>query len=77
RAFAVGDQARWRRLREPQPALETQRHFRPRNPPRGHQMGMLNRGNSALAQAFVPQVICQAFERRERDAEQARGQRNM
>lgn len=47
RALAVGEQARWRRLSEPQPALEIYRHFRPLNPARGHHMGMMNRGNSA------------------------------
>ena len=75
--FAVGEQARWRRLSEPQPALEIYRHFRPLNPARGHHMGMMNRGNSALAQATVPQVIFVAFDSRELDAAQARGQRNM
>ena len=77
RALAVGEQARWRRLSEPQPALEIYRHFRPLNPARGHHMGMMNRGNSALAQAIVPQVIFIAFDSRELDAAQARGQRNM
>jgi two-component system sensor histidine kinase HydH len=77
RALAVGEQARWRRLSEPQPALEIYRHFRPLNPARGHHMGMMNRGNSALAQATVPQVIFIAFDSRELDAAQARGQRNM
>ena len=62
---------------EPQPALEIYRHFRPLNPARGHHMGMMNRGNSALAQATVPQVIFIAFDSRELDAAQARGQRNM
>lgn len=38
---------------------------------------MMNRGNSALAQATVPQVIFIAFDSRELDAAQARGQRNM
>ncbi len=47
RALAVGEQARWRRLSEPRPALEIYRHFRPLNPARGHHMGMMNRGNSA------------------------------
>ncbi|STV60645.1 sensor protein of zinc sigma-54-dependent two-component system [Klebsiella pneumoniae subsp. ozaenae] len=75
RALAVGEQARWRRLSEPQPALEIYRHFRPLNPARGHHMGMMNRGNSALAQATVPQVIFIAFDSRELDAAQARGQR--
>ncbi len=37
----------------------------------------MNRGNSALAQAIVPQVIFIAFDSRELDAAQARGQRNM
>ena len=64
-------------LSEPQPALEIYRHFRPLNPARGHHMGMMNRGNSALAQATVPQVIFIAFDSRELDAAQARGQRNM
>ncbi|EKZ5915671.1 two-component system sensor histidine kinase ZraS [Klebsiella pneumoniae] len=77
RALAVGEQARWRRLSEPRPALEIYRHFRPLNPARGHHMGMMNRGNSALAQATVPQVIFIAFDSRELDAAQARGQRNM
>ncbi|HBT5957652.1 TPA: two-component system sensor histidine kinase ZraS, partial [Klebsiella pneumoniae] len=49
----------------------------PLNPARGHHMGMMNRGNSALAQAIVPQVIFIAFDSRELDAAQARGQRNM
>ena len=71
RELHVSEQARWRRLSEPQPALEIYRHFRPLNPARGHHMGMMNRGNSALAQATVPQVS------RELDAAQARGQRNM
>ena len=38
---------------------------------------MMNRGNSALAQATVPQVIFIAFDSRELDAAQARWQRNM
>jgi two-component system sensor histidine kinase HydH len=38
---------------------------------------MMNRGNSALAQATVPQVIFIAFDSRELDAAQARGLRNM
>ncbi|HBR1382277.1 TPA: two-component system sensor histidine kinase ZraS [Klebsiella quasipneumoniae subsp. similipneumoniae] len=77
RALAVGEQARWRRLSEPQPAMEIYRQFRPLNPARGHHMGMMNRGNSALAQASIPQVIFIAFDSRELDAAQARGQRNM
>ena len=74
RALAVGEQARWRRLSEPQPAMEIYRQFRPLNPARGHHMGMMNRGNSALAQASIPQVIFIAFDSRELDAAQARGQ---
>ncbi|PLP32123.1 sensor protein ZraS, partial [Klebsiella variicola] len=77
RELHVSEQARWRRLSEPQPALEIYRQFRPLNPSRGHHMGMMNRGNSALAQPTVPQVIFIAFDSRELDAAQARGQRNM
>ena len=77
RELHVSEQARWRRLNEPQPALEIYRQFRPLNPARGHHMGMMNRGNSALAQPTVPQVIFIAFDSRELDAAQARGQRNM
>ncbi|MFH4280685.1 hypothetical protein WAJ29_21565, partial [Acinetobacter baumannii] len=77
RELHASEQARWRRLSEPQPALEIYRQFRPPNPSRGHHMGMMNRGNSALAQPTVPQVIFIAFDSRELDAAQARGQRNM
>ena len=57
RELKVGEQERWRRLAEPQPALEIYRQFRPLNPARGHHMGMMKRCNSALAQPNVPQVI--------------------
>ncbi|EPK7471735.1 two-component system sensor histidine kinase ZraS [Klebsiella aerogenes] len=77
RELNVGEQERWRRLAEPQPALEIYRQFRPLNPARGHHMGMMKRCNSALAQPNVPQVIFIAFDSRELDAAQARGLRNM
>lgn len=77
RELKVGEQERWRRLAEPQPALEIYRQFRPLNPARGHHMGMMKRCNSALAQPSVPQVIFIAFDSRELDAAQARGLRNM
>lgn len=77
RELKVGEQERWRRLAEPQPALEIYRKFRPLNPARGHHMGMMKRCNSALAQPNVPQVIFIAFDSRELDAAQARGLRNM
>ncbi|EKZ6151768.1 two-component system sensor histidine kinase ZraS [Klebsiella aerogenes] len=77
RELKVGEQERWRRLAEPQPALEIYRQFRPLNPARGHHMGMMKRCNSALAQPNVPQVIFIAFDSRELDAAQARGLRNM
>lgn len=77
RELKVGEQERWRRLAEPQPALEIYRQFRPLNPARGHHMGMMKRCNSALAQPNVPQVIFIAFDSRELDAVQARGLRNM
>ncbi|ENZ8431184.1 two-component system sensor histidine kinase ZraS [Klebsiella sp. CN_Kp073] len=77
RELKVGEQERWRRLAEPQPALEIYRQFRPLNPARGHHMGMMKRCNSTLAQPNVPQVIFIAFDSRELDAAQARGLRNM
>ncbi|MDU9143709.1 two-component system sensor histidine kinase ZraS [Klebsiella aerogenes] len=77
RELKVGEQERWRRLAEPQPALEIYRQFRPLNPTRGHHMGMMKRCDSALAQPNVPQVIFIAFDSRELDAAQARGLRNM
>ncbi|MGG8098787.1 two-component system sensor histidine kinase ZraS [Klebsiella aerogenes] len=77
RELKVGEQERWRRLAEPQPALEIYRQFRPLNPARGHHMGMMKRCNSALTQPNVPQVIFIAFDSRELDAAQARGLRNM
>ncbi len=77
RELKVGEQERWRRLAEPQPALEIYRQFRPLNPARGHHMGMMKHCNSALAQPNVPQVIFIAFDSRELDAAQARGLRNM
>ena len=77
RELKVGEQERWRRLAEPQPALEIYRQFRPLNPARGHHMGMMKRCNSALAQPNVPQVIFIAFDSRELDTAQARGLRNM
>ncbi|MFE1283518.1 two-component system sensor histidine kinase ZraS [Klebsiella aerogenes] len=77
RELKVVEQERWRRLAEPQPALEIYRQFRPLNPARGHHMGMMKRCNSALAQPNVPQVIFIAFDSRELDAVQARGLRNM
>lgn len=77
RELKVGEQERWRRLAEPQPALEIYRQFRPLNPARGHHMGMMKRCNSALAQPNVPQVIFIAFDSHELDAAQARGLRNM
>ncbi len=77
RELKVGEQERWRRLAEPQQALEIYRQFRPLNPARGHHMGMMKRCNSALAQPNVPQVIFIAFDSRELDAAQARGLRNM
>ncbi|HBT3294472.1 TPA: two-component system sensor histidine kinase ZraS [Klebsiella aerogenes] len=77
RELKVGEQERWRRLAEPQPALEIYRQFRPLNPARGHHMGMMKRCNSALAQPNVPQVIFIAFDSRDLDAAQARGLRNM
>ncbi|MGG8298940.1 two-component system sensor histidine kinase ZraS [Klebsiella sp. 141251] len=77
RELKVREQERWRRLAEPQPALEIYRQFRPLNPARGHHMGMMKRCNSTLAQPNVPQVIFIAFDSRELDAAQARGLRNM
>ncbi len=77
RELEVGEQERWRRLGEPQPALEIYRQFRPLNAARGHHMGMMKRCGSGLVQPDVPQVIFIAFDSRELDAAQARGQRNM
>ena len=76
RELNIGSEERWRRLEQPQPALEIYRQFRPLNGGE-HQMRMMMRRESADLRNQAPQVIFIAFDTRELDADHARGLRNM
>ncbi|EMI7394254.1 Sensor protein of zinc sigma-54-dependent two-component system [Klebsiella oxytoca] len=76
RELNIGSEERWRRLEQPQPALEIYRQFRPLNGG-GHHMRMMMRRESADLRNQAPQVIFIAFDTRELDADHARGLRNM
>lgn len=76
RELNIGSEERWRRLEQPEPALEIYRQFRPRNGG-GHHMRMMMRRESADLRNQAPQVIFIAFDTRELDADHARGLRNM
>ena len=72
----IDQEERWRRLEQPEPALEIYRQFRPLNSGGGHHMRMMPR-ESAEQRAGLPQVIFIAFDTRELDTANARGLRNM
>ena len=76
RELNIGSEERWRRLEQPQPALEIYRQFRPLNGGE-HHMRMMMRRESADLRNQAPQVIFIAFDTRELDADHARGLRNM
>lgn len=76
RELNIGSEERWRRLEQPQPALEIYRQFRPLNGGE-HHMSMMMRRESADLRNQAPQVIFIAFDTRELDADHARGLRNM
>ncbi|WP_142478927.1 two-component system sensor histidine kinase ZraS [Klebsiella oxytoca] len=76
RELNIGSEERWRRLEQPEPALEIYRQFRPLNGG-GHHMRMMMRRESADLRNQAPQVIFIAFDTRELDADHARGLRNM
>ncbi|HBM7345456.1 two-component system sensor histidine kinase ZraS [Klebsiella oxytoca] len=76
RELNIGSEERWRRLEQPEPALEIYRQFRPLNDG-GHHMRMMMRRESADLRNQAPQVIFIAFDTRELDADHARGLRNM
>ena len=76
RELNIGSEERWRRLEQPEPALEIYRQFRPLNSG-GHHMRMMMRRESADLRNQAPQVIFIAFDTRELDADHARGLRNM
>lgn len=76
REFNIGPEERWRRLEQPEPALEVYRQFRPLNGG-GHHMRMMMRRESAELRTQVPQFIFIAFDTRELDANHARSLRNM
>lgn len=73
----IGREERWRRLEQPEPALEIYRQFRPLNSGGGHHMRMMLSRESAVQRAELPQVIFIAFDTRELDAARVRGLRNM
>jgi two-component system sensor histidine kinase HydH len=80
RELNIGSEERWRRLEQPEPALEIYRQFRPLIRPLnggGHHMRMMMRRESADLRNQAPQVIFIAFDTRELDADHARGLRNM
>lgn len=76
RELNIGSEERWRRLEQPEPALEIYRQFRPLNGG-GHHMRIMMRRESADLRNQAPQVIFIAFDTRELDADHARGLRNM
>ncbi|CAA0294046.1 two-component system sensor histidine kinase ZraS [Klebsiella oxytoca] len=76
RELNIGSEERWRRLEQPEPALEIYRQFRPLNDG-GHHMRMMMHRESADLRNQAPQVIFIAFDTRELDADHARGLRNM
>ncbi|CAH5393058.1 two-component system sensor histidine kinase ZraS [Klebsiella oxytoca] len=76
RELNIGSEERWRRLEQPEPALEIYRQFRPLKGG-GHHMRMMMRRESADLRNQAPQVIFIAFDTRELDADHARGLRNM
>ncbi|WP_154022679.1 two-component system sensor histidine kinase ZraS [Klebsiella oxytoca] len=76
RELNIGSEERWRRLEQPEPALEIYRQFRPLNGGE-HHMRMMMRRESADLRNQAPQVIFIAFDTRELDADHARGLRNM
>ncbi|WP_368758960.1 two-component system sensor histidine kinase ZraS [Klebsiella oxytoca] len=76
RELNIGSEERWRRLEQPEPALEIYRQFRPLNGG-GHHMRMMMCRESADLRNQAPQVIFIAFDTRELDADHARGLRNM
>lgn len=76
RELNIGSEERWRRLEQPEPALEIYRQFRPLNGG-GHHMRMMMRRETADLRNQAPQVIFIAFDTRELDADHARGLRNM
>lgn len=76
RELNIGSEERWRRLEQPEPALEIYRQFRPFNGG-GHHMRMMMRRESADLRNQAPQVIFIAFDTHELDADHARGLRNM
>lgn len=76
RELNIGSEERWRRLEQPEPALEIYRQFRPLNGG-GHHMRMMMRRESADLRNQAPRVIFIAFDTRELDADHARGVRNM
>ncbi|NKX99585.1 two-component system sensor histidine kinase ZraS [Klebsiella oxytoca] len=76
RELNIGSEERWRRLEQPEPALEIYRQFRPLNDG-GHHMRMMMHRESADLRNQAPQVIFIAFDTREVDADHARGLRNM
>lgn len=77
RELNIGREEGWRRLGQPEPALEIYRQFRPLNGGgSGHHMRMMRR-ESADLRAEIPQVIFIAFDARELDADKIRGLRNM
>ncbi|QGN36041.1 two-component system sensor histidine kinase ZraS [Klebsiella oxytoca] len=75
REYNIGPEERWRRLEQPEPALEVYRQFRPLNGG-GHHMRMMMRRESAELRTQVPQFIFIAFDTRELDANHARSLRN-
>ncbi|ENJ9212083.1 two-component system sensor histidine kinase ZraS [Klebsiella oxytoca] len=76
RELNIGSEERWRRLEQPEPALEIYRQFRPLNDG-GHHMRMMMHRESADLRNQAPQVIFIAFDTRELDADHVRGLRNM
>ncbi|CAM3562876.1 Sensor protein ZraS [Klebsiella spallanzanii] len=77
RELNIDSKERWRRLGQPEPALEIYRQFRPLSGGGGHHMRMMMRRESADLRTQAPQVIFIAFDTRELDADNARGLRNM
>ncbi|MEN0617022.1 two-component system sensor histidine kinase ZraS [Klebsiella indica] len=77
RELHISNEPRWRRLQQPEPAVEIYRQFRPLNGDGGHHMRMMMQRESADQAIKTPQVIFIAFDARELDTAEARGLRNM
>lgn len=77
RELNISSEQRWRRLQQPEPALEIYRQFRPLNGGNGHHMRMKMHSEPVDQDTQTPQVIFIAFDARDLDTAKAHGLRNM